>query len=132
MRANMNVDLKVERQEDVEWLKLLCRHGSNVDLLKIVSKQECIKLSIMEFRRLIHQQKLVNVSLIELNTAYINKDYAKVHNYLEMLFLEIITKFQFDYIMKKVDSIEHGIIKLYNRHNENVDRRILTITLTLK
>lgn len=47
------------------------------------------------------------------------------------MFLEPITQKQFDFIIDRINRIENGLEKLYNRHIEDSGVRVLSVIITL-
>jgi hypothetical protein len=116
---------------DRYWIGLLCKWGNREEFNKIVQHNINIPLAIMEYRENLRDNGRGNVSFLELNTAYINKQFKKLHKLFEVMFLEFIPNDHFDYILNKINNTENGLQKLYNIHLEDKGTRILSIALVL-
>lgn len=114
-----------------EWINFLCNYGNRLEYQQIASKSKNDMFAIMEYRRLLRGRDLGNIPLIALNTAYIQINYNRLRNLLQELFLEIISEEQFNFILEKLNSIEDGIKKLYDRHMQDRNKRILNVVLIL-
>ena len=114
-----------------EWINFLCNYGNRLEYQQIASKSKNAMFAIMEYRRLLRGRDLGNIPLIALNTAYIQINYNRLRNLLQELFLEIISEEQFNFILEKLNSIEDGIKKLYDRHMQDRNKRILNVVLIL-
>ena len=113
------------------WKNYLCNLGSRLEYEQIAQKSKSAMFAIMKYRRLLRCRGLGNVSFIALNMAYTTKNYIKLHELLQELFLEVIGKKQFEYILNILDNTESGLEKLYDRHTQDKNLRILSIILIL-
>ena len=118
-------------QKELKWSQLLCHIGNIDEFIDIFHSSRSELLAIMKYRRILHQRGMAEVSFIEVNTAYTNKQFNKLHKLLEKMFLEPISDEQFEFILKKIDNREDGIENLYNRHVEDKGLRILTVALII-
>lgn len=114
-----------------QWMEFLCNYGNRLECQQIESKSKGAVFAIMEYRRLLKNRGFGNIPFIALNTAYTQKDYSRLHSLLQELFLEPISKEQFNYILDRVNGSEDGIIKLYNKHIEDTDKRVLNVILIM-
>ena len=105
--------------------------GDRLEYERITQKSKGAVFAIMKYRRLLRSQGLGNVSFITLNTAYVNKNYIRLHSLLQELFLEVIDKSRFDYTLDKLNKVENGLEKLHTRHQDDRNLRILSIVNTL-
>lgn len=113
------------------WINLLCKYGNKEEFNKINQESISTPLAIMKYRRILRGRGYGEISLAELNDAYINKKYKKLHTLLEVMFLEFIPDSKFDYILDKINNTEDGLQKLYNIHQEEKGTRVLSIALVL-
>lgn len=113
------------------WEKLLCVYGGGIEYHKVRLESKNAMFAIMRYRRLLRSRGLGNISFIALNTAYTQRDYIKLHNLLQELFLELITKEQFEYVLREIDKTENNMTKLYEKHMQNKNARILNRVLLL-
>ena len=118
-------------QEHWNWAELLCKMGDIESFMYILQCSKSELLAIMKYRRILMREGKSKISFIELDRAYSNKQYTRVHNLLEILFLEVVTKEWFEFIMDRINSIENGLMKLYDRHMEDNNLRILSVLQTL-
>lgn len=118
-------------QKYCDWINLLSKYGNIEEFLKIYKKSFSPLLAIIKYRQILMDRNCDNVSFIELNNCYKNKDINKLHNLLEKMFLEIITKEQLEFILQKIKEKENSLKELYYRHSEDKNARILSIILTL-
>lgn len=118
-------------QEYWDWAELLCKMGDIESFVYILQCSKSELLAIMKYRRILMREGKSKVSFIELDRAYSSKQYTRVHNLLEILFLEVVTKEWFEFIMDKIGNIEDGLMKLYDRHMEDNNLRILSVLQTL-
>lgn len=124
------LELLLEHRE-LEWSQLLCHTGSIDEFISIFYNSKSDILAIMKYRRILHQRGVSIVSFIELNTAYTNNQFDKLHKLLEKMFLEPIAAGQFEFILSKINSVENGIERLYERHIQDKGLRVLSVALTL-
>lgn len=117
--------------KNYRWIKLLCEIGNFIDFQDIWYDSKSEILAIMKYRRLLRQQGKTEVSFIELNTAYENKNNNRLHSLLERMFLESITQGQLEFILEKIDNTENGLNKVYDKHTKKKEARILNVILTL-
>lgn len=113
------------------WIKHLCNLGNEHHYQKISMVSKSVLLGIMKYRRELRGQGVGNISFMELNTAYTEADNVKLHKLLEELFLEPLSKYQFDFILKKINKAEGTMIAFYNKHMEDVNKLALTVALEL-
>lgn len=85
----------------------------------------------MRYRRLLRKRGLGKISFSTINIVYAQKNYNKLYVLLQEIFLEYINKVQFDYILKELSNTSDGLRKLYNRHQQDKELRILSIVKTL-
>ena len=117
--------------QHLNWVKLLCRQDGDLNIfLNIIEESKSLALAIMEYRRFLRHQGKANVSFIELNKSYESKQYGKLHNLLEVLFLESIAEKQFLFIIDRINKKE-GLTEIYTKHKKNVDERIMYVVLTM-
>ena len=115
----------------LNWVKLLCRQGGDLNIfLNIIQDSKSLALAIMEYRKILRHQGKANVSFIELNKSYESKQYDRLHNLLEVLFLESIAREQFLFIIDRINKKE-GLTEIYTKHKKNVDERIMYVVLTM-
>lgn len=125
------IHLEKYSKEHQQWISFLCKHGSTIEYKKIEYESRSAVFAIMKYRRLLRSRSLGNISFLALNTAHIQKNYIKLHSLLQELFLEAIDDTQFDFILNKINNTENGISKLYHRHKEDTNLRVMSIVLTL-
>ena len=126
----LNTEQKDYSQFD-KWEVYLCSVGSREEYKQILEKNRNAVFAVMEYRRLLRNRGFSKIFFTTLNTAYIQRNYSKLYVLLQELFLEYISKPQFNYILEKIDSTENGLKKLYDRHQQNKELRILSIVKTL-
>lgn len=114
-----------------EWINFLCNYGNRLEYQQIASKSKNAMFAIMAYRRLLRCRGLGNIPLIALNTAYIQRNYSRLHTLLQELFLEIIPDSKFDFILNQLDSTDDGMVKLYNKHLQDKNKRALNRALVL-
>ena len=107
------------------WIDFLCSYGSRLEYIEIEKQSKGAMFAIMEYRRLLRSRGLGNIPFITLNTAHVKKDYIKLHTLLQELFLEAISENQFQYILEQIDNVNDGVEKLYDRHMQDKNKRIL-------
>lgn len=120
----------LQNKEIIKWAELLCEAGNVKEFIAILDASKSELLAIMEYREILYRRNK-EISFIELNTAYTNDQFDKLHILLERMFLEPITTKQFEFILNKIDSVRDGIEELYNRHVEDKGLRALSVALTL-
>lgn len=113
------------------WIEYLCSCGSRDEYQKIAEESKGAVFAIMKYRRILRSEGLGNVSFEAINTAHTQKDYIKLHRLLQELFLEPLSNVQFEFVVEKLDRIQDSLTKLYNRHMQDRNVRILSIVLTL-
>lgn len=114
-----------------EWINFLCNYGNRLEYQQIASKSKNAMFAIMEYRRLLRGRDLGNIPLIALNTAYIQRNYSRLHTLLQELFLEAIPCNKFKFILEQLDSTDDGMVKLYNKHLQDKNKRALNRVLVL-
>lgn len=108
-----------------KWIDFLCSHGNKLEYIEIEKQSKGAIFAIMEYRRLLRSRGLGNIPFITLNTAHVKKDYIKLHTLLQELFLEVITESQFKFILEQINNANDGMIKLYDSHMQDKNKRIL-------
>lgn len=129
--TNNDFRTHLRNDREINWIELLCDMGSINEFIGILDTSKSEILAIMKYRRLLRQQGKSDVSFIELNTAYVNKQHDKLHKLLEKMFIESISKPQFKFILSKIDNKDNGLQRLYDRHMEDKDLRVMTVALIL-
>lgn len=129
--TNVFLESLLKYSERIEWIELLCEIGHVEEFIEILHTSKSELLAIMKHRRILYQQGKGKVSFLELNTAYTNKQFDKLHKLLEKMFLEPISDGQFKLIIDRINRKEYGLEKLYNKHMEDKGLRILSVVLTL-
>lgn len=117
--------------KNIKWMSLLCKIGDINEFTDILSSSKSNALAIMKYRRILYQRGINNISFLEINTAYTNKQTDRLHKLLQEMFLEYISEGQFKFILDKINNKEGAIEKIYNRHLQDKGLRILTLILTL-
>lgn len=121
-------------ETEQQWASLLMTYGSQLVFKSIRDYSKCVMLAIMKYRRVLRESCVGNVSLLELESAYKNKDIKELHKLLEYMFLEPISNENFKFIIDRIyriDKIGSGIERLYKRHLEDKNLRILSLIITL-
>lgn len=117
--------------KDVEWAKLLCDIGDIDDFNNILKTSESGVLAIMKYRRMLSEDRAAYVSFIEINKCYTSQRYDKLHKLLEQLFIEPITDAQMNFILKKLNSKGNGLQKLYDKHTQNTNLRVMSVVMRI-
>ncbi len=125
-----NLNVKQPLQKD-KWIRLLCRYGDLLEFTSILDSSVSTQLAIMKYRRVLNDRRTVSVSLEDIYVIYTAKEYDKLHNLFEHMFLEPLSSHQFEFILKQIDDSKGGIEKLYNKYLKNQNIRLLNIALTL-
>lgn len=113
------------------WVNFLCSKGSHHEYQQVEEKSKSAMFAIMAYRRLLRSRGLGNIPIITINTAHTQENYIKLHSLLQDLFLEYITEDQFEYTLNEIEQVEDGITKLYEKHLQNKNARILNRILLL-
>lgn len=111
------------------WVEYLFGYGNKIEYEQIARGSKNAMFSIMEYRRLLRSRGLGNIPFITLNTAYIKRDYIKLHSLLQELFLEVVTESQFQFILEQINNANDGMIKLYDSHIQDKNKRVLNRVL---
>lgn len=114
-----------------KWENLLIAYGSLDEYRVIIKYSKCVTLGIMRYRRVLRDRGVGNINLCELDKLLIDSEYKMLHSKLEYMFLEPISSEQFNFIINKISTISNGLEKLYNRHMEDKNLRILSAIITL-
>lgn len=130
-KIKLNELLKEMTSGEVKWVALLCKYGSEFELVDILNASKCVVFGIMKYRRILREKDIGTVSLIEINTAYTNNNLDRLHNLLQEMFLEPISGKQYGIIKSKLDKTQGGIEKLYKKHLEDKNLRVLSVVKIL-
>lgn len=125
-----NIIINKTKQEK-EWIELLSKYGSLQEFEKINNNSVSISMAIMKYRRILRNRDIGAILFSEINAAYLNNEYKKVHGLLEYMFLEPIAQNQFDFILNKINTKDDGMGRLHKEHLKNKNKRVLSIVLTL-
>lgn len=113
------------------WVDFLCSKGNRHEYQQVEEKSKSAMFAIMTYRRLLRSRGLGNIPIITINTAHTQENYIKLHSLLQELFLEYITEDQFEYVLNELEQVENGIAKLYEKHLQDKNARILNRVLLL-
>jgi len=132
-KANKLSICKMDSGLSQQWTSYLINNSEHrqVEYGEIQKNSKTSMLAIMGYRRVLKNRGVGNISFIQLNTAYIDKDYKLLHNLLQQLFLEIINDGKFKIVLDKIGKKEDGLLILYNNHRNDTGLRILNIAMTL-
>ncbi len=114
-----------------KWAEYLCKIGDETEYQEVLSKSKNAVFAVMQYRKLLRNKGLGNVPYTTLNTAYTQQDYSRFTGLLQQMFLEVIDSNQFDYILEIINKTDNGLQKLYNKHLDNQDLRLLSIVKIL-
>lgn len=128
LQTNQNYNVN---EHDQKWIDYLCSYGNRLEYQQVRNESKNAMFAIMKYRRLLRGRGFGNIPFITLNTAYVLQDYIKVHSLLQELFLEPISDDQFDFILRKINSKDNGVMKLHERHLQDTGTRVLSIIMTL-
>lgn len=119
-------------KQDMEWVKLLVKYGDLSEFMSVKAKSINIPMAIMKYRKMLKDKGVGDISFFYLKEVYTNHEQVRLHNLLECMFLEPLTQKQFDYVLDKTNAVEGGIEKLYYKHKEDKNKRILNTTLIIQ
>ncbi len=114
-----------------KWANYLCFLGDTAEYNQIKEESKNAVFAVMQYRKLLKSRGLGNIPYTTLNTAYSQQDYSRFIELLQQMFLEIIDNNQFDYILEIINRTDNGLQKLYNKHLDNQDLRLLSIVKIL-
>ncbi len=114
-----------------KWADYLCSLGDTAEYNQIKEESKNAVFAVMQYRKLLRNKGLGNVPYTTLNTAYTQQDYSRFTGLLQQMFLEVIDSNQFDYILKIINKTDNGLQKLYNKHLDNQDLRLLSVVKIL-
>lgn len=113
------------------WVDFLCSKGDRHEYQQVELESKSAMFAIMAYRRQLRSRCLGNIPIIAINIAYTQENYIKLHSLLQELFLEYITEEQFRYVLDELGQVENGIVKLYEKHLQDKNARILNRVLLL-
>ncbi|WIV10524.1 hypothetical protein [Proteiniborus sp. MB09-C3] len=133
----MKKSMEEQRElQNLEWIDLLCQHGSHEEFESIKENAKCTALAIMEYRGILMDRgigkhitdkhlKAGNISPVE-----------ELQFYLQLMFLEPISIKKIEYFYESATkrgykSLNDAVEELYRRHIKDTGKRFMSIVLSI-
>ena len=101
------------------------------EIIDIYINSPSLPVAIARCRRMIQHKTNNKIPYELLYKSYTKHDYNTLHSLLQEVFIEYITTEQFQFVLDKLNGDSSNLYKLYQKHLENRDRRLLNVILTL-